>query len=160
MTKKLIDLKAPRPRFARSINVERDAGSSAIDGYLPVGRAIDALDRLATALGRNDVEVALSITGPYGSGKSSLAIIIDALLGPKDDPARRAAEELLVDVAPRTLERLHLALERLGKLDEAETLDRENDYAGLAEPITMVRRHAEEAFAGPTMLEPQLLEEG
>ena len=118
MTKKLIDLKAPRPRFARSINVERDAGSSAIDGYLPVGRAIDALDRLATALGRNDVEVALSITGPYGSGKSSLAIIIDALLGPKDDPARRAAEELLVDVAPRTLERLHLALERLGA-DEA-----------------------------------------
>ena len=28
------------------------------------------------------------------------------------------------------------------------------------EPITMVRRHAEEAFAGLSMLEPQLLEEG
>jgi carbonic anhydrase len=37
---------------------------------------------------------------------------------------------------------------------------RENDYAGLAEPITMVRRHAEEAFAGLSMLEPQLVEEG
>jgi len=118
MTQRLIELKAPRPRFARSINVERDSGSGAIEGYLPVGRAIDALDRLAAALGREDVEVALSITGPYGSGKSSLAIIIDALLGPTNDPARQAAEELLADMAPRTLEKLHLALVRLGA-DEA-----------------------------------------
>ena len=49
---------------------------------------------------------------------------------------------------------------KLSSLDDAESLDRENDYAGLAEPITMVRRHAEEAFAGLTMLEPPLLEEG
>ena len=35
-----------------------------------------------------------------------------------------------------------------------------HNYAGLAEPITMVRRHAEEAFAELSMLEPQLLEEG
>ena len=49
---------------------------------------------------------------------------------------------------------------KLSSLDDAESLDRENDYAGLAEPITMVRRHAEEAFAGLSMLEPQLLEEG
>ena len=49
---------------------------------------------------------------------------------------------------------------KLSSLDDAESLDREDDYAGLAEPITMVRRHAEEAFAGLSMLEPQLLEEG
>jgi len=49
---------------------------------------------------------------------------------------------------------------KLSSLDDAETLDGEDHYAGLAEPITMVRRHAEEAFAGLSMLEPQLLEEG
>jgi carbonic anhydrase len=49
---------------------------------------------------------------------------------------------------------------KLSSLDDAESLDYENDYAGLPEPITMVRRHAEEAFAGLTMLEPQLREEG
>lgn len=49
---------------------------------------------------------------------------------------------------------------KLSSLDEAESLDREDNYAGLAEPVTMVRRHAEEAFAGLSMLEPQLLEEG
>jgi carbonic anhydrase len=48
---------------------------------------------------------------------------------------------------------------KLSSLDDAESLDREDDYAGLAEPITMVRRHAEEAFAGLSMLEPQILEE-
>lgn len=110
----LINLKAPRPRFARSINVERDSGSSAVDSYLPVGRAIDAISRLATALDRSDVEVAISITGPYGSGKSSLAVVLDALFGPAKDPARRSAEELLAHTAPEALARLHSALTRLG----------------------------------------------
>ena len=114
MSPQLIDLKAPRPRFARSINVERDSGSEAIEGYLPVGRAIDAIGRLASALNRDDVEVALSITGPYGSGKSSLAIIINALLGPRGDPARRSAETLLEEVSPETLATLRSARVRLG----------------------------------------------
>jgi hypothetical protein len=111
---RLIDMKAPRPRFARSINVERDAGGSAIDGYLPVGRAIDTISRLASALEREDVEVALSITGPYGSGKSSLAVIIDALLGPSNDPATSSAEELLGQVAPTALAALRSSRQRLG----------------------------------------------
>lgn len=46
---------------------------------------------------------------------------------------------------------------KLSSLDDAERLDQDVEYAGLAEPITMVRRHALEAFE---MLEPELLEEG
>jgi hypothetical protein len=110
----LLDLKAPRPRFARSINIERDAGSDAIDGYLPVSRAIDTIARLARALDSDDAEVALSITGPYGSGKSSLALVIDALLGPHRDPARQSAEELLSVTAPEALACLDSARRRLG----------------------------------------------
>lgn len=113
----LSDHKAPRPRFARSINVERDSGTSAVDGYLPVGRAVDAITRLATALDRDDVEVAISITGPYGSGKSSLAIVLDALLGPIGDPARASAEELLSHTAPDALARLTSARSKLGAAD-------------------------------------------
>lgn len=109
----LIEHKQPRARFARSINVERDTGSGAVDSYLPVGRAIDAITRLAHALDRDDVEVAISITGPYGSGKSSLAVVLDALLGPAKDPARRSAQELLEHTAPEALARLSSALERL-----------------------------------------------
>ncbi len=105
----LFELKGPKPRFARSINVERDAGGGAVDGYLPVGRAIDAISRLAAALSRDDSEVAFSITGPYGSGKSSLAVIIDALLGPVTDRARVSAEELLSHTAPEALRALEAA---------------------------------------------------
>lgn len=109
----MIEFKKPRARFARSINVERDAGGHAIDGYLPVGRALDTLARLATALHDENVEVALSITGPYGSGKSSLAVVIDAILGPADDPARQSAEELLAHAAPDTLAALTSARAQL-----------------------------------------------
>jgi hypothetical protein len=109
----LIEHKSPRPRFARSINVERDAGTGAVESYLPVSRAIDAINRLAMSLDRDDAEVAISITGPYGSGKSSLAVVIDALLGPKGDPSRLSAEELLSHTSPEALERLRSARARL-----------------------------------------------
>jgi carbonic anhydrase len=49
---------------------------------------------------------------------------------------------------------------KLSSLADAENLDRINSYAGLAEPVTMIRRHAVEAFEGLSMLVPQLLEEG
>ena len=69
--------------------------------------------RLAIALDNDDAEVALSITGPYGSGKSSLAVLIDALLGPSDDPARASAEDVLRNAAPLALESLQSARRRL-----------------------------------------------
>lgn len=110
----LSDVRRAKARFARSVNVERDLESSAIDGYLPVGRAIDVLARFAAALDRDDVEVAFSITGPYGSGKSSLAVVLDALLGPSSSGSRRTAEGILHDVAPEVLARLSSARRRLG----------------------------------------------
>ena len=100
--KKLIDLKAPRERFARSINVERDSGTSAIDGYLPVGRAIESVERLAGAL-LSSGEVALSVTGPYGSGKSSLALVLDSLFASKSDPVRASADQMLFEAAPEVM---------------------------------------------------------
>jgi hypothetical protein len=105
-------MKATRQRFARSINVERDGGTDAINGYIPVGRAIDVISRFASALDNSDVEVAISVTGPYGSGKSSLALLLDALLGPKTSPARHSAEELLEGADPLALSRIANARKR------------------------------------------------
>ena len=111
---RLIELKAPKQRFARSINVERDSDGSALEGYLPVGRAIDVISRLASALERDDTERALSVTGPYGSGKSSLAVVIDALVAPANDPARVSADALLKEVSPEILNTMNSARTRLG----------------------------------------------
>lgn len=112
--RRLIEVRSPRPRFARSINVERDIGTSAIDTYLPTARAIDAVHRLALALDQQGIERALSVTGPYGSGKSSLALLIDALLGPVGDPTRTAADDLLTSAAPDTARVLAAARRRHG----------------------------------------------
>lgn len=109
----MISRRTPRPRFARSINVERDRDLTALESYLPVARAIDAVHRLGVALGEDAWECAISVTGPYGSGKSSLAILLDGLLAPADDRARCVADDLLAAAAPETMEILAAARRRL-----------------------------------------------
>jgi hypothetical protein len=105
----LIEWRRPKDRFARSVNVERDSGAEAVQGYLPVGRAIETVDRLLTAINAKNGEVAFSVTGPYGSGKSSLALLIDSILGPESDPAHEASVELLASVAEDLLPKLEQA---------------------------------------------------
>src|SRR5439155_18463306 len=69
------------PRFARSVSLVRDANrADALDGYIltPTGR--DVLRRLSDALRGDASTRAWSITGPYGSGKSALALLAARLL--------------------------------------------------------------------------------
>lgn len=84
-----------RQRFARSANVERDAESDVVGSYLPTARALDVADRVAAAILDSTAGRAISVTGPYGSGKSSLALFLAALLGPATAAARRRADEVL-----------------------------------------------------------------
>jgi ABC-type branched-subunit amino acid transport system ATPase component len=106
----LSTLRAPKPRFARSVNIERDAGvHEALTTFLPVGRALDVIDRLATVLATVGTEKALSITGPYGSGKSSLALLLDGLLAPAGLTIHKAARGVVHDAAPLTLEKIDVA---------------------------------------------------
>src|SRR4051812_24013242 len=106
MTKTLADQLTARPRFARSANLERDAASlEPLDGYLLTSRALDVIDRLATAAAIGPSGGAWSVTGPYGSGKSSLGLLIDALFGPHDDGVYSRAIDLLNETSPGTAER-------------------------------------------------------
>lgn len=83
------------PRFARSANLERDSGrSQPLEGYVVTARAIEAVDRILTVAATQQAGGAWSLTGPYGSGKSSLALLLDALLGP-DGATRDAAVGLV-----------------------------------------------------------------
>jgi hypothetical protein len=84
-----------KPRFARSANVERDLGAAAINGYLPTGRALDVVARVGRGLLASTAGRALAITGPHGSGKSSLAVFLHALFASHDSDERRAAWEVL-----------------------------------------------------------------
>jgi hypothetical protein len=77
-------------RFQRSIRVDSDIDQpSALDGFIcpaSTAQALLAMARQITESGQG----AFTWTGPYGSGKSSLAVAMAALLGP-DGPARSQA---------------------------------------------------------------------
>lgn len=88
----LRDLITVAPRYARSINIERDSHSaSAIDGYIVTATAQRTLARIAGALGNDQGQRAWTITGSYGSGKSAFALFLANLLGfPGNDFVRKA----------------------------------------------------------------------
>lgn len=87
-------------RFARSANLERDMTSlDPLDGYIVTARAVDVVDRLATRATCSTAGGAWSITGPYGSGKSSLALLIDGAFG-KEGEVRNKALDLIGAASP------------------------------------------------------------
>ena len=93
----LADLIRVLPRFARSANVERDSGQAGpLEGYVVTARALDVVEQIAAIAATKLSGGAWSLTGPYGSGKSSLALLLDAALGPAgttQDVARRLIAE-------------------------------------------------------------------
>ena len=86
--KTLADIYKVRARFQRSTRIDDDFGdASALEGFVlhTTGRQI--LDQLFDQL-HGSQQRAFTWTGPYGSGKSSLALFLASLLG--SDPAARA----------------------------------------------------------------------
>src|SRR5262249_52823556 len=96
----LADFVGPKTRFGRSANIERDRGPDAIDGYVPTGRALDVIARIARGLSEAAAGRAFSITGPHGSGKSSLAVFLDGLVAGSSTREFKAAHEILKSVDP------------------------------------------------------------
>jgi len=87
-------------RFARSANLERDADrSEPLEGYIVTARALEVVERIATVAATGFSGGAWSLTGPYGSGKSSLALLLDAALGPAT-PTRELAWSLIDEASP------------------------------------------------------------
>lgn len=102
-----------RGRFARSVRV--GSGSvDALDGYLPTARALDVVRRVVRGMASNEGSRAFSITGPYGSGKSSLAVFLDALCASEKSDAHRKAVDLLAEHDPTTADALADARKAMG----------------------------------------------
>ena len=108
----LADHISVRGRFARSANLERDADRpEPLDGYIVTDRALDAVERIATTAATGRSGGGWSLTGPYGSGKSSLALLLDAALGPPNT-IRQRAWELIEEASPPVGELIRLAHQR------------------------------------------------
>src|SRR6516225_1920430 len=100
MTTTLADFVHARPRFSRSANVERDHGPRAIEGYIPTGRAIDVICRIARGLSDPAAGRTFSLTGPHGGGKSSLAVFLDGLLAAASTHEHKSAHRILESADP------------------------------------------------------------
>ena len=105
----LSDHVSVRARFARSANLERDSGrAEPFDGYLVTGRTLDVVQRLTDAALAGQAGGAWSVTGPYGSGKSSLALLLDAAFGP-ESPVRNMALDRIAEASPAAAEAVRKA---------------------------------------------------
>ena len=107
----LADVLSVRSQFARSANFERDADSAEpLDGYVVTARALDVVERItSSALG--PAGGAWSVTGPYGSGKSSLGLLLDAAFGPPGIARDRALDKI-AEASPTAKDELNQALSR------------------------------------------------
>lgn len=102
-----------RGRFVRSVRLDA-ASAGDLDGYLPTARALDVIRRFIRGMADDAGTRAFSITGPYGSGKSSLAVFIESLCGPEASDAYRRAAALLAEYDPDTAAALPAARAAMG----------------------------------------------
>ncbi|MDA8752731.1 hypothetical protein N9M39_01075 [Halieaceae bacterium] len=87
--------------YTRSINLERDIGSTdAISAYIPTSRALRTSERIADAFKEGVAPRAWSLVGPYGSGKSSYALFLSALLQNPENPSSKIAHEIFRKADP------------------------------------------------------------
>lgn len=153
-----------RPHFRRSINLERDATTAAVQDYIPTARALDVLRRLAEAMSKPPSIRAFSLTGPYGAGKSSFALFLSALLGPGSDGLTRAAIGRLADFDQDVVAQIAAATSAFGAGDDGfiravATADREP----VALTVGRALASGAERFFGsriPRALKPRLKEAG
>lgn len=104
---RISDLLNINPRFLRSVNLERDFGDTlALEGYVSTAETARYLHRIGRGLRAESGERAWRITGDFGSGKSSFALVLANLLS-------RSANELPKNIRPL---RQELGLTRLPKL--------------------------------------------
>ena len=101
MAVRLNEIVSVAPRYARAINLERDASSeAALEGYVITSTAQALLSRLGISFADSGRHHAWTVTGPYGSGKSAFLLFLAALLGPQSTPGGRLARRLLKEHHP------------------------------------------------------------
>jgi hypothetical protein len=96
---RLSDVVTIARQFVRSIRIDTDFGSKdSLAGYICQGTARNVLDAMARQVLATP-QRAFTWTGPYGGGKSSLALLLCSLVG--NDAKLRAQARKIIDVDSR-----------------------------------------------------------
>src|SRR6185295_3917497 len=93
---KISEVISVESRFGRSVNLERDFYDHvSLQGYVLTTTASSALGRFIQALGDNTATRAWTLTGAYGSGKSTFALFTAKLFSYKQDSETLQAQNLI-----------------------------------------------------------------
>ena len=82
------------PPYASS-NVENDVGTEVLRDYIPGSGTIETVARLGVGMRGGKRGRAISVTGPYGSGKSTMAVFLNGLASPMESPEWKSAYKTL-----------------------------------------------------------------
>lgn len=93
---KLSKVTSVQSRFGRSVNLERDFYDHvSLEGYVLTTTARNALSRLTQALTDNNAARAWTLTGAYGSGKSTFALFAAKLFSYKKNLETLQAQDFI-----------------------------------------------------------------
>lgn len=96
-----------RARYQRSVHLERDVNEPEwLRGYIVTPLVRSLVSRIGGALGPEETARAWSLTGPYGSGKSSFALFLGHVFGVPNGKQGKVARQLLMDRDPDMARRL------------------------------------------------------
>lgn len=154
-TATLRDLVKPTSRFQRAVNLKYDLGDlDQITAYLPTPWSAAVIQSvLNTAMG-NDHQRASLLIGPYGTGKSHLAVVLAAILDGDQhySPVLAAVLAKLKSVAPETAQVCEAYLESRRRLLPIILSGDEGDLAtALGRALERAIRHAEIDLYLPTI---------
>ena len=94
--------------FSRSINLERDKSSlDAVNAYVPTSTAIKTLRLIIKTLNNSKISRSWSLIGPYGSGKSSFGIFLNALFQPSSSDQHKLAIKKISEIE---IENIYLSI--------------------------------------------------
>jgi len=83
-------------RYSRSVNLERDSlEADSVLGYVPTAKSAETIERVLTSLSTPRSTSAWTLTGVYGTGKSSLAHILSALCAPRSERIHHNAKKIV-----------------------------------------------------------------
>lgn len=105
MTSKLGDKVSVLRRFRRSVRVDADGGASGSDGFICTATAEQAITTTIDHVAEHG-HGAFTWTGPYGCGKSSLAVVFAATLGPQGKARQQALATLPAPLRESIAERM------------------------------------------------------
>ena len=101
-TQRLLDVVSIDRRFHRSIRIDQDLGNdAALEGYILQQSTLEVIQEISRTL-LDTKQRAFTLTGPYGGGKSSLALVLGDFVS-SNSKCRESAELLLGAPLTRSL---------------------------------------------------------